>query len=120
LARAYAAAVIDGGSVMLGRYEALSQTRKMAFDILNQEADVKVLRGWLLLEAGNIAPARQELVEALDLGRVRADESAAGAAVGTTLLPAQTQHLPAQGQLLNLHALPLATTGLRWIENAAR
>jgi hypothetical protein len=94
--------------------------RKLAFDILNQEADVKTLRGWLLLEAGDIAGARRQFVEAVELGRVRADDSAAGLAVGTTLLPAQAAHLPTPAHLLNLHALPLATTRLRWIEEAAR
>jgi len=87
--------------------------REAAMQNLTQEADLITLRGWLALESGNVELARQELGAAFELGHVRSDTYAAGLAVGTT-------PLPGQDHFLYLHSLPLAETGRRWIENAAR
>jgi hypothetical protein len=46
----------------------LGHTSDVCAELLRQEADLRTLRGWLALEAGDIATARAELEHALRLG----------------------------------------------------
>ncbi len=60
-------------------------------EIMTQEADLRVLRGWLALEAGNLDQARESLKQAIQVG-------ASGK------------------QVLNFGGRPLAEMGLEWLD----
>ncbi len=97
-----------------------AETREGAFQALQQEADVHALRGWLLLEAGNLGPAARELREVAALRRVGAADLSVAAATGMAGQAADGRVAPAKAPVLLLHAWPLAGLGLRWMEVSGR
>ena len=96
------------------------QIRETAFHDLQIEGEIKTLRGWLALEAGDIDLARKEFRAVLELSVLRDEHLAASLALGTSYAAAKTQRLPADARVLELPPLPLAASRLRWIEQANR
>ncbi len=98
----------------------LQETHGITVQLLQQEADLRALRGWLALEAGELALARQELQATLELDLMRDAAPTGAEAAGVGVPGVQGRRLSAQARLLGLHTLPLAATGLRWLETAVQ
>jgi hypothetical protein len=97
-----------------------AQTQLAAFQAMQQVADLTTLRGWLLMEAGDIAQARQVLGEALEMRLVREEDLSAGLAIGLSLPPARGSQRVPRAHVLSFHSGPLAELGMGWILTAAQ
>jgi hypothetical protein len=97
-----------------------AQTKEVGFQAMQQVADLATLRGWLLLEAGDITLARQVLGEVLEMRLVREEDLSSGLAIGASLPPARGSQRVPRAHVLSFHSGPLAELGMRWILTATQ